>query len=185
MWFLSSQKSFLLEPNQGFSINISVYCRLSNHHSEESDQYLFYGLVTKSCPTLATPWTVVRQAALSMGFSRQEYWSGLPFPSPGDLPNPGIEPRSLALQADSLLTELWEKSIYSIKNNCIIRHYLNEQHNFFLTFPEYLVNRIQVVFREDYLWRHVCFLLIFLQPVWICKILNIKYKYRSSLFLRR
>ena len=41
-----------------------------------------------------------------MGFSRQEYWSGLPFPSPGNLPNPGIEPRSFALQADSLLTEL-------------------------------------------------------------------------------
>ena len=48
-----------------------------------------------------TPWNVGHQALLSMGFSRQEYWSGLPFPSPGDLPNPGIEPRSLALQADS------------------------------------------------------------------------------------
>ena len=60
------------------------------------------GLVAKSCPTLATPWTVARQAPLSMGFSRQQYWSGLPFPSPGDLPDPGIEPRSPALQADSL-----------------------------------------------------------------------------------
>ena len=50
----------------------------------------------------ATPWTVDYQASLSMGFSRQEYWSRLPFPSPGDLPNPGIEPRSLALQADAL-----------------------------------------------------------------------------------
>ena len=59
------------------------------------------GLVTKSCSTLATPWTVAHQAPLSMGFSRQEYWSGLPFPSPGDLPNPGIKPRSPALQADS------------------------------------------------------------------------------------
>ena len=47
---------------------------------------------------------------LSMGFSRQEHWSGLPFPSPGDLPDPGIEPRSPALQADSLLTELWGKT---------------------------------------------------------------------------
>ena len=45
--------------------------------------------VAQSCPTLANPWTVVCQAPLSMGFSRQEYWSGLPFPSPGDLPNPG------------------------------------------------------------------------------------------------
>ena len=64
------------------------------------------GLVAKSGPTLVTPWTAARQAPLSMGFSRQEYWSGLPSPSPGDLPNPGIEPGSLALQADSLLTEL-------------------------------------------------------------------------------
>ena len=64
------------------------------------------GLVAKLCPTPATPWTVVCQASLCMGFSRQEYWSGLPFPSPGDLPNPGIEPGSPALQADSLPTEL-------------------------------------------------------------------------------
>ena len=59
-----------------------------------------------SCVRLfATPWTVARQAPLSMGFSRQEYWSGLPFSSPGDLPNPGIEPRSPTLQADSLFSE--------------------------------------------------------------------------------
>ena len=64
------------------------------------------GLVAKLCPTLATPWTVVRQAPLSMEFSRQEYWSGLPFPSPGDLPDPAIKPGSPALQAGSLLTEL-------------------------------------------------------------------------------
>ena len=48
-----------------------------------------------------TLWTVACQASLSMDFSRKEYWSGLPFPSPGDLPNPGIELRSPALQADS------------------------------------------------------------------------------------
>ena len=53
----------------------------------------------------ATPWTVAYQAPLSMGFSRQEYWSGLPFPSPGDLPDPGIEPGSPALQADALTSE--------------------------------------------------------------------------------
>ena len=64
------------------------------------------GLVAKSCLTLATPWTVACQAPLSMGFSRQEYWSGLPLPSPGDLPNPGIELGSPALKADSLPTEL-------------------------------------------------------------------------------
>ena len=67
------------------------------------------GLVAKSCLTLAIPWTVAYQAPLSMGFSRQEYWSGLPFPSPGDLPNPGIKPRSPALQADDLPTKLWGK----------------------------------------------------------------------------
>ena len=53
----------------------------------------------------ATPCTVALQAPPSMGFSRQEYWSGLPFPSPGDLPNPGIKPRSPALQADTLTSE--------------------------------------------------------------------------------
>ena len=58
------------------------------------------GLVTKLCPTLATPWTAAHQAPLPVGFSRQEYWSGLPFPSPGDLSNPGIKPGTPALQAD-------------------------------------------------------------------------------------
>ena len=53
----------------------------------------------------ATPWTVGHQAPPSVGFSRQEYWSGLPFPSPGDLPDPGIELRSPALQADTLTSE--------------------------------------------------------------------------------
>ena len=52
------------------------------------------------------PWTVALQVPLSMGFSRQECWSGLPFPSPGDLPDPGIEPGSPTLQADSLPSEL-------------------------------------------------------------------------------
>ena len=53
----------------------------------------------------STPWTVAYQAPLSIEFSRQEYWSGLPFPSPGDLPDPGIKPRSPALQADTLPSE--------------------------------------------------------------------------------
>ena len=61
----------------------------------------------------ATPWTVAYQAPPSMGFSRQECWSGLPFPSPGDFPDPGIEPGSPALWADSLL---WEPSGKLIKN---------------------------------------------------------------------
>ena len=71
-------------------------------------------LVAKLCPTLATPWTVAYQALLSMGFSRQEFWSGLPFPFPGNLLNSGIEPSSPALQVDSLLTELWGKLLKEI-----------------------------------------------------------------------
>ena len=61
----------------------------------------------------ATPRTIACQAPLSIGFSRQEYWSGLPFPSPGDLSNSGIEPaspESPALQADSLPLEPWENT---------------------------------------------------------------------------
>ena len=60
------------------------------------------GLVAKLCPTLVTLWTVPYQAHLSMVLSRQEYWSGLPFPLPGYLSEQGIEPASPAWQADSL-----------------------------------------------------------------------------------
>ena len=63
--------------------------------------------VTHSCPTLCDPIDYIAcQAPLSMEFPTQEYWSGLPFPSPGDLPKPGIKPGSPALQVVSLLTEL-------------------------------------------------------------------------------
>ena len=61
-----------------------------------------------------TPWTLTYQAPLSMGFLRQEYWSGLLFPSPGDLPNPGIEPWSPALQADALPSEPQGKPMTSM-----------------------------------------------------------------------
>ena len=63
------------------------------------------GLVTKSCLTLATPWTVARQTPLSMGFLRQEYWSGLSFPSLGVIPDPGIKPVSPALAGRFFTTE--------------------------------------------------------------------------------
>ena len=59
----------------------------------------------QSCPTLVTLWTIACQAPLSMGFSRQDYWNGLPCPPPRALPNPGIKPRSPVLQADSLSSE--------------------------------------------------------------------------------
>ena len=68
----------------------------------------------------ATPWSVARQAPLSMGFSRQGYWSGVPFPSPGDLPDPGIEFGSPVLQADSLPSEPPGTRLYS-------KHLVNQQ----------------------------------------------------------
>ena len=69
-------------------------------------------LVAQLCPTLGDPMDCSHQAPLSMGFSRQEYGSGLPFPSPGNLPYPGIEPRPPTLQADSLPSELPGKTPY-------------------------------------------------------------------------
>ena len=81
------------------SIYVVVNGELSHFFMAESDSL---AVMSDS----ATPWTVVCQAPLFMEFSRQEYWSGLPFPSPGDLPNPVIELGSPALQADSLPHEL-------------------------------------------------------------------------------
>ena len=72
------------------------------------------GLVAKLCPTLAIPWTIACQAPLSMGFSSQEYWSGLPCPPQGNLPNPGMEPRSPTLQEDSLPSKPPRKPLYFI-----------------------------------------------------------------------
>ena len=67
--------------------------------------YSCYCSFTKSCPTLCDPMTIACQAPLSMGFPRQEYWSGLTFPSPGDFPYPGIEPVSPALAGKFFTTE--------------------------------------------------------------------------------
>ena len=75
----------------------------SPHRSESESE------VAQSFPTVCDPWTVAHQAPPSMGFSRQECWSGLPFPSPGDLLDPGIKPRSPTLQADTLPSELLGK----------------------------------------------------------------------------
>ena len=83
----------------------------------------------------ATPWTIAWQAPLSMGFSRQEYWSGLPFPSPGDLPKPGIEPESPTLQADTLSSEPPGKP--SFKLNC---HYVISTHCIISIFLYLLTN---------------------------------------------
>ena len=62
-------------------------------------------VLLRDVPFNVTPWTVARQAPLPMGFSRQKYWNGLPFPSPGDLLDPAVAPGSPASQADSLLSE--------------------------------------------------------------------------------
>ena len=70
--------------------------------------------VAQLCPTLVTSRTVARQAPLSVGFSRQEYWSGLPRTPPGDLPHPGIKPQSPALQVDPLLLSHWGSPSYEL-----------------------------------------------------------------------
>ena len=81
-------------------------------------------LVAQLSRLFVTPWTVEHQAPLSMGFSRQKYWSGLPFPSPEGLPDPETEPGFPALQADSLPSELQGRSsLYTYLAKCIL---LNE-----------------------------------------------------------
>ena len=84
------QQIFLTqESNQGL-----LHCRRILNHLSYQGGGGGGGLVAKPCPTLVTPWTIACQAPLSMGFSRQEYWTGLPFPSPGDLPDQRTELRS-------------------------------------------------------------------------------------------
>ena len=78
-------------------------------------------MVVLSCAFLfATPWTVARQASLSTEFSRQEYWSGLPFPSLGDLPDPGIKPMSPALAGRFFTIEPQEKPWYTLNIHTFI-----------------------------------------------------------------
>ena len=80
-------------------------------------------LVAKSCSTLVTPWTIVHQATLPMEFSRQEYWSGLPFPSLGDLSNPGIKPRSPVLAGSFFTTEPTGKPAESCRVTLLVTWY--------------------------------------------------------------
>ena len=95
--------------------------------------YVSHSAVSES---FATPRTIDHQAPLFMGFPRQEYWSGLPFPFPGDLPGPGIKPRSSALQADSLPSEPpgKPKTLYTIQQNIDqlvhrLRLYVNQRYS--------------------------------------------------------
>ena len=101
--FIAIHRIFQLGNN--YNIGSSQLKKLRHGESESE--------VTQSCVTL---WTVPHQAPPSMGFSRKEYWSGLPFPSPRDLPDSGIKPWSPALQADALPSEPPGNPIYSESN---------------------------------------------------------------------
>ena len=88
---------------------VTLLCNCNSFCTREMDESRSGALVAQSRQTLCSPWTVAPQAPLSVEFSRQEYWRGLPFPPPGHLPGPGIEPGFPTLQADSLPTELLAK----------------------------------------------------------------------------
>ena len=97
---------------------------------------------------LVTPWTVAHQAPLFTEFSRQEYWSGLPFPSPGDLPDPGIEPRFLALQVCSLPSELPGKpTLFNVPPNVIFKLW-HDAFLFFIVFILFLLNKLLQIYLE-------------------------------------
>ena len=117
----STHSPTLLRTGSCFS---TLYMHSRRPHFHIKNNYIFYTaslqlkstlslllccccLVTQSYPTLVTLWTAARQAPLSMGFPRQGYWSGLPFPPPGHLPDPGIKPASPALQAHPLPLSHW------------------------------------------------------------------------------
>ena len=101
----SSQRGWRMTPNKN-GVSLGRWQNASKTVVIFTQLPMLCGL---SCSVLSnsfvTPWTVAHQAPLSMGFSRQEYWSGLPCPPPANLPNPGIEPRSPTLQMNSLLSE--------------------------------------------------------------------------------
>ena len=107
-WCLLSGMIHILCPNSIPAVSGMKRDYTHTHTHTHTHTYI-YKDSAKSCPTLAIPWTVACQAHLSMGFSRQEYWSGLPFPASGDLPYQKIEPRSPTSQAEALLTELHKK----------------------------------------------------------------------------
>ena len=96
-------------------LRTTAVVRVCDHRQEGQASYEC--VRAQSVRLFVTPWTIVHQAPLSMGFSRPEYWSGLPFSPPGDLPNPGIEPRSPKTQAASLLSEPHNKSVNSKKKS--------------------------------------------------------------------
>ena len=106
IWILICYFCFILCLEQRRQ-KLEIFCGLEDWEASNSDCSENYSnkYALSHVPLFVIPWTVIYQASLSMGFSRQEYWSGLPFPSPGDLPDPRIKPRSPALQADALPSE--------------------------------------------------------------------------------
>ena len=102
------QPTRLPHPRDSPGKNIGVGCHFLLQRMKEKSE----SEVAQSCPTLATPWTAAYQAPPSMGFSRQEYLSELPFPSPEDLPDPGIKARYPTLWADALPSKPPGKSLH-------------------------------------------------------------------------
>ena len=145
-----------VDENYYFSFNmlyVFLYCLAIYYLSASLSLSLFLLWVcSQSVKSLShvrlfvTQWTIAHQAPLSMGFSRQEYWSVLPCPPPGDLPKPGIKPRSLALQVDSLLSEPLGKP----KNTGVASLFLFQA--FFLTYKsnQGLLHCHQILYQLSY-----------------------------------
>ena len=132
--FLFWKNSKHAEKLKGYTTNICM-CRLSCF----SRVWLF-----------ATPWTVAHQAPLSMGFSRQEYWSGLPCPPPGDLPNPGIKPASPATSVSQVGS--LPLSHQGSPNNCIPSPQFNSY--YFVMFVLFLSDIILYGVVSDIVWLY-------------------------------
>ena len=103
-WIINRKKEQEREQKYGSRETHTFLAGMENGTPTLENRWKYKVTVAQSCLTLCNPWTIACQA-LCMGFSRQEYWSGLPFPSPGNLLNPGIKPWSPALQVDSLPSE--------------------------------------------------------------------------------
>ena len=101
----ASYQSFSLSQHPDALKILAVMRNVQTAFQKLASEVKMKGKLLSHVRLFVTPWAVAHQAPPSMGFSRQEYWSGLPFPSPGDLPDLGIEPRSPTLEADALTSE--------------------------------------------------------------------------------